>query len=336
MVIMKIGTKVRCGLAAAALLAFPFLSGAQGDVSYALSRTVLDFNVVVEQEVFQAGPYARYAQKYLGVAARLSDASTCRIVEVGLDSHVEPDQSARYSFQASSASLPAFVEMTSMGLVSLAPCSGPGVWKFAPALKTDFRSVPANLTNVAGMLKRKGGDLVRQNALAEKPEEQKAKEVAERIFDIREYRYRILVGDTDATYSGEAMQATMNELAAMEEELMSLFLGKSEYRTLSGLFELIPDKSVEGQFYIPFRLSDEEGPVVPDNMTGKPVYVQITVEESPVSALDLKNRKPGSYVVYRIPSVCTVKLFEGTTTYLVRRMPVFQFGQLGAMPLAYK
>ena len=50
---------------------FPTLASAQsGAVVYSLPQTVLSLKVKVQREAFTAGPYAAYAQKYLGVAAK--------------------------------------------------------------------------------------------------------------------------------------------------------------------------------------------------------------------------------------------------------------------------
>ena len=49
-------------------------AAAQGTVGYCLPRTTLTLTVTVERESFFAGPYARYAQKYLGIDAAQTDA----------------------------------------------------------------------------------------------------------------------------------------------------------------------------------------------------------------------------------------------------------------------
>lgn len=41
-----------------------------GTVSYALPQTTITIEVEAVREYFYAGPYAKYAQKYLGVDAR--------------------------------------------------------------------------------------------------------------------------------------------------------------------------------------------------------------------------------------------------------------------------
>ena len=58
----------KCFIIAAAML-LSLAGRAQGTVSYSMPQTVLVFNVEAQKESFYAGPYARYARKYLGIDA---------------------------------------------------------------------------------------------------------------------------------------------------------------------------------------------------------------------------------------------------------------------------
>ena len=58
----------------------------EGALVYALPQTVISIQVEAVREDFHAGPYARYAQKYLGVDARQADAVTYTVSSVKLDS----------------------------------------------------------------------------------------------------------------------------------------------------------------------------------------------------------------------------------------------------------
>ena len=50
-----------------------------GGLTVAQPRTILAVDVTVEHDVTLSGPYARYAQKYLGVRAPLADKTTWNI-----------------------------------------------------------------------------------------------------------------------------------------------------------------------------------------------------------------------------------------------------------------
>lgn len=314
-------------------------------VSYALPRSVLMFDVKAQKTCFHAGPYAKYAAKYLGFEAKEADETTYDIVSVGVKSKTEADQSARYSAVITPAGRRDYFSLSSQGLIVRegGPATGTNVWRF-PAPKNGTVSVeglPANLTRETGTLYRQGRASVQQSAVVEKSEEQKAREVADRIFAIREQKYKILVGDTDATYSGEAMKATIDELSRMEAECLELFKGSSQTSEVQASFELIPEKDV--LLYVAFRVSDEEGLVQADNIGGKPYLVELKPEEvpaaqkpeAPAPAKKKKGKETGPQLLhYRIPAVCTLRLGDGQATLLQARVPVYQFGIDETMPIA--
>ena len=135
--------------------------------------------------------------------------------------------------------------------------------------------------------------------------------------------------------SGEAMGAAIAEITRLEEEYMTLFVGYSECQTQKMQFEVVPASDQENQMYIAFRLSDTDGLVPADNLSGKPVIMQIIPQEfaqTEVSAEEQKNKKE-VLAYYRIPAVCTVKLMDGANLLLQSRMPVYQLGQESSLPV---
>lgn len=309
---------------------------AQGSVSYSMPQTVLVFNVEAQREHFFAGPYAAYAKKYLGIEAEQYDRITHTVTSVKMVPGVEADQSQRFSYILNAQSQPIFLQLTSQGLVSGAtgsytPDKG---WKYPVGKGTGFsdKGIPSNLAERTSTLYGADNHAVRQQVIVEKTTEVKAKEVADKIFEIRENKYKILVGDTDATYSGEAMKATIDALNKLEQDYLTLFTGYSEYGSQSATFEVIPSAR-KNQTYIAFRLSDEDGLVPADNVSGKPYFVQLVVEEvAPAPAVDSK-AKPVQVIKYRIPAVCGVRLTDGISTLLQTRVPIYQLGIVASYPI---
>ncbi|MBO4427504.1 MAG: DUF4831 family protein [Bacteroidales bacterium] len=314
-------------------------------VSYALPKSVLSFDVKAQKTSFHAGPYAKYASKYLGFEAREADETSYSIVSVSVKSRNEADQGSRYSAVITPAGRRDYFSLGTQGLIVRegGPSTGTNVWRF-PAPKNGAFSVeglPANLTRETGTLYRQGRASVQQSAVVEKSEEQKAREVADKIFAIREQKYKILVGDTDATYSGEAMKATIDELNRIEAECLELFQGSSESAEVQAVFEIIPEKDV--LLYVAFRVSDEEGLVQADNIAGKPYIVELKPEEipapqkaeQPATAKKKKGKDAEPQLLhYRIPAICTLRLGDGQNTLLQARVPVYQFGIDETMPIA--
>ena len=316
-----------------------------GTVSYALPMTSLSFDVEAVQEKFYAGPYARFAQKYLGIEARLQDEKTFQLSSVRITPCIEADQSTRYLATLSSKNntASAFLQMTSQGLVATKDgCFGEGaVWRFPVRTSGDFsdKGVGSNLTAEAttlyqGVKQQSAYNKVaiQQNMVIEKSLEKKAQEAAEMIFKLRNTRVQIVTGDTDANYSGEAMAAALAEITRLEKEYMTLFIGYSEFQTQQKHFDVVPLNNERMKVQVVFRLSDEEGLLPADNLGGKPYFVDITPEEI-AGGEGSRSGRGSSSLVYRIPAICTVKLSDGTDILLQTRLPIYQFGVDKTFPL---
>ena len=146
------------------------------------------------------------------------------------------------------------------------------------------------------------------------------------------------VGDTDATYSGEALGSAIAELTRMEEEYMTLFVGYTVKETQHASFEVRPEPGRD-QAYPVFRISPEDGVIAPDDGEGTLYYLSFapekTAEARPVPeeaaggkhAKEKKESKTARYIHYRIPAVCTVSLGSGTERLIRTRIPVWQLGE---------
>lgn len=335
----------------AALMLFPVTASAQkkadpeGYLTYSLPSTVISIDVEAVQEKFYAGPYAKYAEKYLGIKPRMKDENTVQLTQVRMTPLVEPDQTRRYSVDVKKRVEEAtLMKLASGGFVTFADAKhgDQTVWRFPTEEKGDFsgKGVSSNLTSGSTTLYRKDDResaynriAVQQDMVIEKTLEQKAAETAAMILKLRKQRLQIVTGDTDATYSGEAMGAAIEELTRLENEYMTLFTGYSEKQPQHMTFEVIPDPAKENQMYVAFRMSDAGGLVPADNLSGKPVVMEIVpqVFAQPEVKDEKKSKDVGVY--YRIPAACTVKLLDGMDLIFQTRMPIYQLGQESSLPV---
>lgn len=334
-----------------ALAASPLAASAQkssdpeGYLTYSLPSTVITLDVEAVQERFYAGPYARYAEKYLGIKARLKDETSCTIVQVSMTPSVEADLNRRYALAVKKSEVDAtFLKLSSAGLVSFSDGTfgESAVWRFPLGGQADFagKGVSSNLTSEATTLYRNEKKesaynrvAVQQQMVVEKTLEQKAAEAAQMIIRLREKRLQIVTGDTDATYSGEAMGAAVQELNSLEKEYMSLFVGYSDYSVQNMSFDVIPSAERESQMYVAFRISDSAGLVPADNLSGKPVVMEIEAQAVAAPSADVKTAAKGTSVKYLIPATCTVRVKDGSDLLVQSRVPVYQLGVLSSMPV---
>ncbi|MBO7118653.1 MAG: DUF4831 family protein [Bacteroidales bacterium] len=272
-------------------------------------KTKLSFEVSAVQEKFYAGPYAEFAQKYLGVEAKKEDSSKATLTSVVMNYGSDTD------------------------------ASGVSVWSKPGFAKAGFESkgLTSNYTSEAATLYSAGAAsrLVSQSMTVQKTPDQKAREAADMIFNLRRNRIQIITGDTDATYSGEAMKAAIDELTALEQEYLSLFLGNTVTEEQTVTFELSPSSDEKDQIYVIFRLSDEEGLLPAEELDGKPYYLDIVPQEiasAPFSDPRAISKAKATQTV-RIPAICDVKVSDGVKPFLQSRIPVYQLGEDRVYPV---
>ena len=152
------------------------------------------------------------------------------------------------------------------------------------------------------------------------------------IFKLRKTRVQIITGDTDANDSGEAMSSALAEISRLEKEYMTLFTGYSEFQTQKKRFDIVPANDQRTKVQVVFRLSDEEGLLPADNLSGKPYFVDIAPQEIAGNEV-ARGGKGAAVIVYRIPAICTVQLSDGTDILLQSRLPIYQFGVDKTYPL---
>jgi len=317
-------------------------SNPAGTAVYALPKTTIALTVTAEKETFLAGPYAQYAQKYLGDAARTEDAVTYSIQKIDLVPYLEADMAGTYTvaLSAKDVSSSSFLKMSAQGLISLPNgFSGkPEAWKFPSIAANDSfdgRDPNGNLTvSTTTLYKNVSTEngfrkvAVQQSEVIEKSLEKKAAEAAQTIFKLRKNRVQIITGDTDATFSGEALKAAIDEITRLEEEYMTLFYGIKETSLQTMNFDITPAVGNAKQNYVAFRISNSEGLMQAGGVTGRPVVLHLDVEKQAAKAAAESSKKGGTkkQIFYRVPATATARIYDGEEVLLQTRIPVYQLG----------
>lgn len=333
----------------------------EGVIIYSLPSTSILLQVEAVREVYTPGPYAKYAKKYLGIDVPLDGAEKYQLTSIKLDTYLEADMSKRYVANLGGLATGAtttFFKMTSQGVIVLSDSQNgkSDLWRF-PTLADNFEKDAAgatpnfvstestlykNVKNAEGGYERVS---IQQSQVVEKSTEKKAQEIANQIFELRKKKVNIITGDTDATFSGEAMGTAIDEISRLESDFMNLFLGKTETAVQKINFNVLPKADNQRQLYVAFRISDTQGLLSSDNVSGRPVVLELIPEESIEAAQIIDDGKgikksskkdsnsPKLNVYYRVPTICLVKILDGQETLLQTRIPVYQLGQTLAFPV---
>jgi hypothetical protein len=251
------------------------------------AKTTIYVGITVEQQEILAGPYVRYAQKYLGVSAPLSDKLIYEIR--GATISVEPAKHPQ-------------IEATAHATAShMNPTKG------FPKLLID------RMYNSAGSL------------------EDNARLAADRIFDIRKSRYELITGEVGENVFGAGLGSALAELDKLEEEYLSLFLGKQTTRTIFTEYKLAPTADKEN--YIVGRFSAADGLLPVEDLSGEPIILEITplgnVSENDILAagFTIVDKPSKTDRAYGIADDVVCRVISGATEIASETIPVFQFGR---------
>lgn len=313
-----------------------------GAVIYSLPRTTVRIQVKARREAFTAGPYAQFAQKYMGVAARTGNSTSVTLEEITLEPFVEADPSIRYTASIPEKSSANFLQFCTQGLIAMADnyTGQPVAWRFTPQAGTaSFEGIDplGNLGKETTTLYKavrtdEGYESVpvSQDNVIEKSPDRKAADAAAAIFSLREKRQQIATGDTDATFSGEALQAAIDEIDRLEARYLSLFYGIRDISFEEKTFEITPEPG-SSQRYTVFRIGDNLAPA--SAASGRAVTLELKAESTPRESASDTRAKEGSVIHYRIPAIMQCRLTDGNNLLLESRIPVYQLGDEVTFPI---
>ena len=317
----------------------------QGAIIYSLPQTSIRVSVKVLCTEFTPGPYAAWSEKYLGVAAQRNAKKTYTFQQIEITPFVEADPSLNVALNLGNSKNASanFLNFCSQGLIvapgyfnsSSAPLRFPAYLpqqfnEAVPHLGTQTTQLYKSVTNENGEVEKVA---VPQTQVVAKPSEKKAEETAALIFRLREKKIDILTGDTDANYSGAALGSAVDNMERLEQEYTSLFLGRNVTSVMEASFDVVPEAKGGKQNIVAFRISDTQGIVGADNMSGRPIYLELVpigkVENS--AGADASSSK--GKIAYRTPMPASVRLLDGQNVLGQSRVLVYQLGKILYFPM---
>lgn len=165
-----------------------------------LPYTTVKVYLTVDKETVRTGPYARYAQKYLGVTAPLADRETYILREARLD-YTDPERTdSRVAVRQPREVLSSHID---------------GGSEFSKA-------TPDRMSTV------------------DKTTEEMARDAASAIYTLRKRRFDLVTGEAGENVYGGGMEAAIEEMSRLENEYLALFLGKQSIFTTVHEYDVIP------------------------------------------------------------------------------------------------
>jgi hypothetical protein len=323
---------------------------------YFLPRTVISVDVTVTQTYHQPGPFAAYAERFLGLENVISSSSVDHsLAGISINSFAEPDPDQLYFVAFSPGDEANFITLSEAGMLLSVnraiddaelrkPAGESKEYGYFGTEATFNYFIDLNLQErVDTILERVRVDTMTverqtlRRSWVEKSSEVRAKEVADYILRLREKKFDLITGFAEITYSMETIEYMYNEITRKENDYLALFTGLSSSSSIRYRYTFVPDPSTAASQQVLFHFSSRDGVTSGDRPGSIPVSIQVRRDQttSPLSPLVQRipvARSGQKGFHYRIPEHSTVVIREGETVRAEARLLINQYGAVTWLP----
>lgn len=289
-------------------------------VEYVLPKTELLVDVDYIELQRKAGPYARYAYNYLGIAdadAVLEDQTIFTLDRVEVTEKGVPNREQSYLVSFKVKTTAPYVYLTEDGLLCTINANyEPEAPVVAKVEKSAEPKIEINPQSVYTEEYLRAGSVSKMAEVA-----------AKNIYKIRESRQDILTGEADEMpKDGEAMKLVLGNLEAQESVWMRLFVGTQKTVKHHKQLTITPSKEWDSEPI--FRFSKFAGIVDTDDLSGRPI--NLTIKDLKFAEISEQNSKKKSKsnagIIYNVPGKAKVTIADGNTPLYSKFINVIQFG----------
>lgn len=307
---------------ATAQTAHKFSAGKDNEygLKYSLPNTIFDITLEARKTVKTPGEFFRYAKKYLAEEP-ITEASTAyELVSVTLTPRGVSNPDESYLVQFKSGSTPFMILDENKAPLSV---------NTEQTVPIKRQQLPVARAAEPTILETPAAKQAVTAEMIQSPSSAKRAELAAaRIYELRENRAEILSGSAEnMPADGKAMQLVLDNLAAQEAALTAMFLGTTQTSTEVTTVSAAPGKTNPRK--VISRLSMTDGFVSPEDLSGAPIYLDVTITEQgklPVNEKGEEKRFPKGGLAYRIPGRASVSITYDGEERLKEDVDVAQYG----------
>lgn len=325
---------------------------------FALPKTVLTITITLEKQIVKKGPYAEFAEKYIGIRnSPTKDFEKFLIKNIEISDHkiadteqifviqyknklpwhsiIQQNDGVVLAINQTNVNIPDVstkhynFHFTNPSLEHIAYKELSQSSYFKEKIDTIYKQIKVDTNWVRIAVHKKSVDTLKL--------EDKAKEAAQHIFDIRSKLFDLLTGEMETLPQGEAAKTIVEYLKSEEQEYLSLFLGKTYTTTIHYDFEVIPEQNHNEYLLAYFdpnkgivRNPTKESKAIKINLNNYDSFKPYTIVQLQYQKAQMKNVFP-----YRMPilSKLSVKLDE--EILFKKNIWIYQFGKMMEIPVCF-
>lgn len=323
-------------------------------IFYYLPRNVVKVDVSVAKTVKVKGPYAEFADKFLGIKNIVNENSTIyEIAGIKLNSFSEPDPNQIYQIKVDPDKDKSLVLSFSEDGTLLNCNQSLKTKKHQLNQKFESNNADINLSDdlvspnefekIDTIIRKTNIDTITieekfyKRTVSEKPLEIKAKEAADAILKLEESRYNLLNGSNEVNYEKGSIEYMDNQMEKMEDEYLLLFKGTTQYKIINYSFTFIPEIANEGKNNNLFKFSNRKGITDLNDKEGNFVSIvtesmNVTKDIQSVENKDKKSKTESAYFYYRLPEKVRFDVNYLGKSIASDEFSISQFGEIGRLP----
>ena len=287
-------------------------------ITYSLPKTSLVVDAEVTKVTCKAGPYYKYAEKYLGVKDAITeDKVYYELGKISLVNKGVPDADNTFIVEFKAGTVAPYAYLTEDGLLcSINAEYTPDESALEAARKKN--QAPTKVTDASVLSE----ELLMAGSTAKQ-----AEVAAKQIYRIRESRMNILTGDADnLPPDGEAMKLVIQQLEEQEKALTNLFTGIRAKEVSDYEVTIVPFDNLDKE--VLFRFSPQLGIVDADDLGGAPVLDPKEAE---------KKEKSLKGIIYNVPGKASIEISMNKKTLYKGEAQITQFGtREGLAPIMFE
>ncbi len=291
---------------------------------YTLPMTGITVTIEAQKTVETPGEFYRYAKKYLNIDPIVEPRVSWSLKDVQITRYALTDESQKYLVRFKNGSGVYMMVTTESFPVSINDSQYTPAKLDTPTLK----AVQAEPTILETDIARQA---VTEDMLRAQSSANRAELAAAKIYEIRAQRNEIIAGPAEnMPADGAAIQLSLDTLPLLEKALPAMFVGTTSTSTEVRSFNYVPrDDAKEKTRVVIARLSPIDGIVDGTDLSGEPIYLDVTVTrrgELPVNDKGIEKTFPKEGFAYRIPGTADVAVTFDGRSVAFKTMPVAQFG----------
>lgn len=286
-------------------------------LTYSLPTTQLAVTITAVRTQKLAGPFWQYAKKYLGMDKVVTaDRSSWQITEVKVVPFGTADPDSRYLMQLKPG---ASTYLTAAPDGMLLSINAPAEYSRPEPL---FSSPAETLPDMSGYLRYVDEDFLSSQSVGKQ-----ASMLAESLLEVREARLSLLRGTADnMPADARQLELMISSLSEQEEAMTRAFEGYTSRSSWTTTIYYTPGK---GGKTVVARLSDFDGFVDTDDLSGEPIYLEVkNIEhaELPEDEKGETKKLPRDAVAYVIPGMADISLSFGGRSLYSQGLEFAQYG----------